>query len=497
MSPKFLFFTTSFVVGYVILSLELLGFRLLAPYFGYSLYVSGSLIGVVLLALSLGYLLGGHLSDNGSKDFIVYRFLSLSALYLFIVWFYSEAILSRFFELSLVYGSLLSAFTFFALPMILLAALSPYFIKLLTNDNVRDIGFSAGSIYAVSTIGSLVGTFLTSFYLVPTYGVSANFLSNIVLLFIVSFFWFRLKNKVIIFFAIALLFGFLAGKNSIGFASKVIAQTDSEYNSLEVVDYGNFYGLRADRRNHLVYSLYPKEGKWSGDYSFYHLFAIPPILNEAKTGILLGLGAGTLPYIHEEFNPDLKITGVEIDPKIVELGKKYFGLNKRTNTSVVIDDVRPYLAKDKKQYDLIEMDLFWGSGEIPFYLATKEFFSLIKSHLTQRGIVSINVYDPSEEKIISTPIQNTLASEFSYVYSVSFDRGSYFMLASESPLETEKLTEWLKKNESDPRFLSITERFLKDITPVFFNPEITIFTDDKAPLDILSYEAVFKNSKPK
>jgi len=491
MKNNFLYYGTSFLTGYVILSLELLGLRIFAPYFGYSLYVSSSLIGVILLALSLGYSLGGYWGDHGGKKYLISELLFLSGAYLFIIWVFENDILSTFFQYSVITGSLLATLVFFALPMILLASLSPYFIKLLSDEKNHKVGLSAGSVYTVGTMGSLLGTFLTSFWLVPEFGASFSFLTNIVLLFSLSVLWSTVKttSRVLGIATVFLLFS-VGGYNAF-LPKDAIAQVDSLYSHLEVADIGNFLGLRVDRRNGLIYSVYPKEGKWQGDYIFYHLFAIPPIINNAKTSILLGLGTGTIPYIHQEFNPNLSITGVEIDPGIVELGNEYFGLKDRTNTKVIVDDVRPFLEKDSSKYDLIEADLFWGSGEIPFYLTTKEFFTLTKEHLSETGILAVNVYDPSKNNIIIRPVMNTIASVYKFTAVVPFRSGSYFIMGSNSPISAEPILAWAKDHTDDARFLQIIDTFTEKITSIQFDPHAEIFTDDRSPIEKLTYKAIF------
>lgn len=492
MNRKFLYYLTAFAVGYVTLSLELLGFRLFAPYFGYSVYVSGALIGTVLLALSLGYSFGGYVSDRGVEEKFTSKILLISSLYLLVIFFFRDALLAFFADYSIVYGSILSTLVFFAPPMTLLASLSPYFIKVLSSDRSFGVGFSSGTIYTVSTVGSIAGTFLTSFYLVPEHGANTAFATNLIILFSFFVFWFTKKIKIAAILIFSVLFGVFYAKTNAMPVPNVIEEKDSAYSRLEVVKHENFLGLRTDRRNNLIYSLYPENGVWKGNYMFYHFFAVPPIVNNAKTALLLGLGAGTIPFIHSEFNPELSITGVEIDPEIVRLGEKYFGLSERANTKIIIDDARPFLSKNTEKYDLIEMDLFSGSGEIPFYLATKEFFTLIRGHLSQNGILSINVYDPSEDMLIAKPLINTVASVYKHAYAIHFSYGSHFIMGTDVSLNMEKVSEWSKKTPHDERFDVITGVFKYDSEEIAYNPKIRVFTDNLSPLEKLSFEAIFK-----
>jgi spermidine synthase len=182
---------------------------------------------------------------------------------------------------------------------------------------------------------------------------------------------------------------------------------------------------------------------------------------------------------------------VEIDPEIVALGEKYFGLKERANTKIIIGDARPFLSKNTEKYDLIEMDLFSGSGEIPFYLATKEFFTLIRTRLSQNGILSINVYDPSEDMIIAKPVINTVASVYKHAYAIHFRYGSHFIMGTDTPLNMEKISEWSEKIPHDERFDIITGVFKYDTEEIAYDSAKPIFTDNLSPLEKLSYEAIF------
>lgn len=491
MNNRLWYYTTSLVSGYIILSLELLGFRLLAPYFGYSLYVFGSLIGLVLLALALGYWLGGWWGDSGVGTQTVFGAVLAAGAYLLIVGLFSGRLLTSFAKFSIVTGSLFSVFVLFAPPMVVLAALSPYLIKILAGENGQGVGVSAGSVYAISTIGSLLGTFLTSFYLVPTFGTFTTLLLNGAFTLCLGVAWLVKKKMALAAFAV-IVFAFAGSRKEMSLPT-VIAQTESPYNHLEVVDFGNFLGLRTDRRNKLIFSHYPKGGRWSYQFLLYDLFAVPPLLNGARAGLLLGLGAGSIPLLHEQVNPGLVVTGVEIDPKIIELGKSYFGLDKiHALENIIIADVRPFLARNKNRYDVIDVDLFWGSGELPFYLATKEFFGLARTHLTDAGILAMNIFDPSDDRKILAPLLNTIASVYRYTYLIPVHLGSHFVVASDREITGVQLENALS-GTNDPNLANVVKHFKDNFHRVAFAPAEAVFTDDWAPLERLSYEAIFRD----
>lgn len=158
----------AFTAGFFIMVLEMLGFRLLAPYFGYSTYVWGSLIGIIMTALSAGYLLGGFLADRYGGALLVFLAVFLSGVYAAVISFFYQSILLFVQGLGLVGGSIASAVLLFALPMLMLSTVSPFIIKIMVREN--RVGTAAGTIYSISTIGSIGGTFLASFYLIPVLG---------------------------------------------------------------------------------------------------------------------------------------------------------------------------------------------------------------------------------------------------------------------------------------------------------------------------------------
>lgn len=186
------YYVICFLTGMVILILEVLGFRLFAPYFGSSVYVSGSQIGIILAALSIGYFIGGRWADKKPDERLIYVAIILSAIYLAVIRIFQEPILENFQTLS-IYGALFSSLIFFGLPMVLLSTVSPFFVKLLSLEN--NVGKTAGNIFSVSTIGSIVGSFLVTFVLIPEIGSGLTFTLSIVILFVLGTFGLALISK--------------------------------------------------------------------------------------------------------------------------------------------------------------------------------------------------------------------------------------------------------------------------------------------------------------
>jgi spermidine synthase len=267
-------------------------------------------------------------------------------------------------------------------------------------------------------------------------------------------------------------------------ANNIVASADSAYSHLEVLDNGPYYSLRAENRSRTAYSFYPKDGQWPFSFQLYSFFAVPPLLNQAKTALLLGAGAGSIPLLHEQVNPELKIEAVELDPKIIELGQRFFHLSDRANTQVTIADARSFIRKNDKQYDVIEVDLFRGGDEIPFYLATKEFFSQLRSRLNDQGLLAMNVYDPSTDQRLVKPIANTVASRFAYTYLVPAPGGSFFIMAGDPAPNLPALNKGI--SQQNPDLDGLISVFKENLRQIKFDPNLQVFTDNLAPIEQLS-----------
>lgn len=473
---KYLVALTAFVSGFIILSLEIMGFRVLAPHFGYSIYVFGSLIGLVLFALAVGYWVGGLFSRRGMKPRLFFLIPLSAGLYLAIASAFYEQVLQELAKYGVLQGSLMAAFSLWAFPMAALATVAPYLVGMWAER--EHAGHSSGWLSAVGTLGSLAGTFLTSFYFLPMFGTHATFTGNAYAAVVVPAIWLFLSDKR---WALAVIVAPLIvwSVPTVATPANVIHAEESAYSHLEVVDYGSIVGLRTERRSGTVYSAISKDGGLP-PFLLYDLFAVPVAASGAERGLLLGLGAGTIPRIHEILNPEFRIIGVELDPKIVEIGKEFFGLDDLKNIKEIkVADARPFLAQSTDTYDVIEMDIF-RETEIPFYLVSKEFFEITKSRLAPGGIFMMNIYDPSGDRRIERPIANTAASVYPETYVVPAGAGSFLLIASEAPL-----ADVAPSAQADPRLVGLANYFAESVERVAFSPEIAVFTDDRAPIEML------------
>ena len=467
----------------------MLGFRLLAPYFGYSIYVFGNLIGSIMLALFSGYILGGFLSKkvNSERFFKILVFAGLA--YFGLVLLFYDFILGSFANFGFVFGVLISSLSIFFIPSLILACLSPYFLKTASLKN-EDVGFTGGKIYAIGTMGSLLGIYLTSFWLIPNFGTGVSLFINFIIFFLLTCLILR-KKFLIISIAVFVVFGSCYfAKNSLSKKdSRIIYVGDSAYNYLEVKDYEKFLALKTDKKSLFVQSVFYQDEEYKNkrkNVDIYDVFEVTPKLNNAKNVLLLGLGAGTVPYMYSNSH-GLKITAVELDPKIIDLGFKFFHLGENKNLKIVNQDARYFMNENLDKFDLILVDLFSGMAEMPFYTDTKEFFQLIKNSLNKNGLLAINVFDPSLKEIIISPTRNTISSIFKNSYNLDLRFGSHVVVASENSVNFEKIFGQNKENQKTADY------FLKNYKKIGFDNKETVFSDDNSPLESLTYRAISKD----
>jgi len=383
-----------FVSGTVIMTFEMMGLRLLTVYFGYSLYLWGSLIGVIMAALSLGYIFGGILSDRYPRQEVLFLLVFLAGLYSGIISFFYRPLLLFCQKEGFIYGPIISTLLLFAFPMVLLSAVSPFITGIVAEKN--RIGITAGKIYSISTVGSIFGIFLSSFILLPFFGSHKTFIMGTVFILLIAItgLAFCRKFYAVLFIIIFLLF---LNYSDIPYDINAVYVRESPYSHLEIVKNDKWFYLVVD--NLWYYSLYNQESLMtSGVADFYwdYYCISPVILNKSRDALILGLGGGTSLRQLLHFWPDLSIDAVEIDPVIIDIAVNKFEVPEDSpGINIINNDARPFLIWNKeKKYDFIEIDLFQKGAFVPFYLTTEEFFSICKEDLKPGGMVIMNVVIP-------------------------------------------------------------------------------------------------------
>lgn len=464
MNPGVFLLFVAFLSGAIVMGLEIAAARVLAPVFGSSLYVWGSLIGLILLALSVGYYLGGRLADRSNSK-IVFQLIFAASVLVSLIPLISWPVM-RVFSGNLISGVMISIIILFAVPMALLAAVSPLVIKL-TTTHIRGVGRNAGLVYAVSTTGSILGTFVTAFALVPAIGSKETIFVFAATLLLISIIGFGTKVQRKHAAAVVLLMFLIFIQGSV--TTDAIYETESIYNTVKVKKLGmtTYLILNSDRWAQSI----NETGR-----GYWRFFSLAPHLTETKNVLMLGMGAGTaLKQMRG------RIDAVEIDPKVVEAAGKYFGIKENENLSVFVDDGRTFLTTAGK-YDAIITDAFQGGPDLPFYFATREFFSLLKEHLSDNGIVMLNVLAYNARMELANAVASTIKAEFPSVFII--DGGvNQILIATKQKLSMEEIRNRLAAAQSEPAATA-----LQSIRE--FSGGGIVLTDNFAPVERMIFEMI-------
>ncbi len=484
---RFILLFTAFISGFAILGLELLGFRIFAPTFGYSTYVSASIVGSVLLVLSIGYILGGSLADKHPRPGVLYKVILWAGVYLFpMLLLYKKIMNAMFVNFGTIAGSVIAALIIYAVPMILLSMVGPFVIKLLAQQS--NVGITAGKVFFISTIGSLLGTFITPLVFIYYFGAHITFIvlsSMVLVLGIMGTFPFNFR-----FILASLLFGIIP----VSFpqlSEEVVYEKESFYNHLRVVKtQDGRYSLAVNWWTSYSVSVSAKDNFLTNSY--YDYFAVTPMLTDGRDILILGMGTGTSVRQFEHFYPDSQIDAVEIDPEIIRIaGEKWFGVRETDRIKIFPMDARPFLSKTDKKYDVIELDMFQGGPNIPFYVTTLEFYRMIYDHLKPGGVVTMNVLQFGMDKRLAGSVGKTLRQVFPRLYEANL-RSNVVLIAFKEDRTLKEINARLQKQR--PKYPGL-ETVLRGFRLGEFTsyPGSQIFTDDKANIEILTFGMVEEN----
>ncbi len=500
-------YLTSFLSGMTIMAVELSCSRLLAPYFSTSQIVWTVIIGLIMICLSIGNVLGGRSADKHKSLNRIYFYIWIASIWIALIPFVGKYIIAGITGLLVLAlpsgplvltGSAISCLVIFSLPMIFLGMVPPYLVKLGIKD-MESSGKVTGQIEALGTIGSIVGTFVPTFFTIPTIGTGKTFLLFALILNVVCalyFLFFRKQNGlrntitavlllVMLFFPITDSFAF--------WKSNLVFEGQSIYNYLQVEENEESVILSTNVAFG-VQSIYKKDGSLSGYYYEYALMA-PYFLKDMSADkhldvLVLGLGTGTFPKQLKKYIPNTAIDAVEIDQKIADLAYEYFNLQKDEAT-VYINDGRSFLSTPAAgQYDIILADAYQDIT-VPFHMSSQEFFKEVKSHLKPGGILIVNV-NMKSGSFTGVPeyLSHTVKSIFNKVYRVDLDivtNSLLFACDDEGMLDNYlKNTEALIGKDHD---LNAISEYVKDNLQEMTEARL-ILTDDLAPVDILGQKAL-------
>lgn len=407
--------------GAVLMALEIVGSRVLAPYFGSSVYVWGSLISIFLAALSMGYYLGGLAADAWPRNGVLASTLGTAGILTLILPLIARPILEAFstWDLGPRLSPLLASIALFALPSILMGATSPFAIKLAAKD-LATVGNTAGVLYAISTAGSIAGTLLTAFVLIPAMGVRAILYTLGASLVVLSGLMAARAARAVRAAATVAVLGLVLSLPAFAQTdcgdTRIVFEKDTAYHHIKVAEDRCYRWLQFDRsRQGGMYLTDPRESPLR--YPDYFLLAW--LFNPSiKRVLVVGLGSGSVPKRVLSDFPGVAVDSVEIDPVVVDVAKRYFALRDDPRHRIFVMDGRQYIKrKADTLYDLIVMDAYYAEG-VPFHLVTQEFFREAKAKLAPGGIIGANIVGflgGSNSKLFKA-IYKTYAAEFSGVY---------------------------------------------------------------------------------
>ena len=375
-------------------------------------------IATVLVALSIGYAIGGRLADRNPTMDGMARWVLAAAALLALVPFLSGPFLrastTAFSELSggLFVGSLVGVGVLIAVPVLLLGMVSPYAVRLKV-DHVEDTGRVAGRLYAIGTIGSLTGTFLASLLLIPLVGSRRTFLvfALVIALAVLPALGRRWIAGAAVAAVIAVLIALPVGSTkTVTSNGKVIWEKETEYQYARVIEDPDGERRLELNEGQAVHSVYTK-GEWLTGGYWDEMLVLPFSGDHPPRRVaILGSAAGTTARALAHYFPDVHVDAVEIDPDVTEVGRELFDLAGR-NITTHAADARPWLQAQQEKYDAILVDAY-RQPYIPFYLTTREFFDVVKERLVPGGTVAINVGHPAQSDKLEKVLTATLRASF-------------------------------------------------------------------------------------
>ena len=473
-----------FVVGSASLGAEIAAARLMAPFFGASTVVWANTIGVVLLSLSVGYWLGGRFADRHPHKRGLCTLVLVAALAVAAIPFaadpFLDASVRALDEVSAgaFVGSLLGVTVLVAPPVMLLGAVSPYAIRLAV-ERVEESGTVAGRMYAISTVGSLVGTWGSALLLVPLVGTRRTFLIFGLACALVALPGVTRRAALAVPAVILALLALPTGTIKAAGEGTVLEEVDTEYQYARVVEEPDGRRELELNEGQAVHSLYRPGSYLTGDIWDEYLVLPFAALGRAPAKVaILGNAAGTTARALGRYFPRTEVHGVEIDGELSRLGRKWFDM-RNPRLRVFHEDARPYLRRTGERYDVIMVDAY-RQPYIPFYLTTREFFELTRDRLRPGGAVVVNAGHPEGQDDLEKVLAATMREVFPTVLRDPSEDTNTLILASASAT-AERLRRAVPRLPPDLRGVA-------QATVARLGPSLeggAVYTDDKAPVEWL------------
>ncbi len=473
-----------FVVGSGSLGAEIAVARLLAPYFGASTIVWANTIGVVLVALSAGYWIGGRIADRHPSLRALCAMVLVAALLLATVPFVAQPFLDISVDAldsisaGAFAGSLIAVLALVAVPVMMLGAASPFALRLAVPD-LEHAGRVAGRLYALSTAGSLAGTMTSALLLIPFLGTQRTFLLFALLVAAVAVAGLGLRfapAAVLLAAALALPTGVVKASD----LGEVIYEDETETQYVQVVERPDGTRILQLNEGQATHSMLKPGSYLTGRY-WDGLIVLPfaALERPPERVAILGNAAGTAARMYGHFYPRTRVDGVEIDGELAEIGRRYFDLGgPRLHTHTA--DARPWLRRSDGDFDVIVVDAY-RQPYIPFYLATREFFALVRERLAPGGAVVVNIGHPEGNDDLERVIGRTMAAELPTVIRDPVEDANTLLLGSVGPASASRLLAAIGTLPDELKNLAAIEA--ERIGPRL--PGGEVYSDDRAPVEWL------------
>ncbi len=495
----------AFVSGMTTLAIELSASRLLGNIFGNSNLVWANVIGLMLLYLTVGYLLGGRLADRFPRAEVLLQIILWAAFLSALIPLIARPIMSRAAqavfgaEAALALGSFIVILILFSLPVTLLGTVSPFVIRLAVTDVTRS-GTVAGKVYAISTLGSLLGAFLPVLVTIPQIGTAHSFLLFAGILFFCAFVGFApgFKRRSLLYVCMPLLIGLLAQRTLAGplrpteRGAQLLYESESAYNYIQVqADEAGYRYLYLNEGQGVHSQWHKTEIFFGGTWEYFlaaPYFNQPPFdARQVDSLLVIGLAAGTIPRQHLAVYHDIAIDGIELDPELIQVGADFFDMNaeKMPALRAIAGDGRFSLRRLQRQYSVIGIDAY-QPPYIPWHLTTVEFFAEVKARLSADGAVAINVGRTDTDRRLVDALSQTLLRVFPSVHALDVPRSfNTILVATAQPTAASNLREnsALRSDAAVPVLYEILALAADALVPL--GESDIVFTDDHAPVERL------------
>jgi spermidine synthase len=430
-------YLTAAITGAAIMVVEILGAKMLSPFIGLSHFVWTAQIAVTLVALACGYYVGGRLADRSQQPALLYWAILAAALYLGLTVRICEPVAYWCLDFNLAVGSLLASSILFFVPLALLAMTGPFLVRVITST-VAGVGGNVGRLTSIGTLGSLGGTLLIGYFLIPRLPNSLTMYCTALTLTLVCAGYFLLGRRTVAGAAVLLLTlsAALGWQTGLGPPHRYtyvrqVFEGNSHFGMLQVVDRRDG-GCRFYLNDCLVQNTYDPERKLSVSHFTYALSGLARAYNTNIADVLcIGLGVGIVPM--EFAHNGARVDVVEINPAIVPVAARFFGLE-TNKINLTLDDGRHFLNRCRKQYDVVVLDAFLGDSS-PSHLLTREAFGSIRRVLRPGGSLVINSFGhlDADRDFFTASLNKTLKAVFTSVRAHTSGDGGIFFVAADRP----------------------------------------------------------------